>query len=71
MFYAPSREQLETGDVAGFYHLHNGGLSATFDRLWEISQVDTAASAKSGDLKCVLMDVMSKIKSMTMAGERL
>lgn len=57
--------------MAGFYHLHNGGLCATFDRLWEISEVDTAAAAKSGDLKCVLMDVISKIRSMTKAGERL
>lgn len=34
-------------------------------------EVDTAAAAKSGDLKCVLMDVISKIRSMTKAGERL
>lgn len=72
IFCAPSRQQLETGDLADFYHPENGALSSTFDRLWEISEVDdTAISAKNGNLKPVLIDVIWRIKSKTKAGERL
>lgn len=72
IFCAPSREQLETGDLADFYHPQNGALSSTFDWLWEISEVDdTAVSAKNENLKPVLIDVIWRIKFNTKAGERL
>ncbi|OJJ33331.1 hypothetical protein ASPWEDRAFT_174740 [Aspergillus wentii DTO 134E9] len=71
IFCAPTRKQLESGDVRSFYHLHNGGLSSTFNRLWNISLYDIESVVNSGTLRSVLDDVIGQIILRTKARKRL